>query len=297
MLLEFVLFLYGSFIHRQNFAEYKKKGARGENAWALVTGASDGIGLAFSRKLASLGFNVILHGRNRKKLGHCVEELSSQFPSARFEIVVADASDCSQINIDKIVSSVEDKDLSFVINNVGQVQNQKKMSLELLQSDDIQSSLLINCLFASLVTRSLIPKLKQCSGSHRCGIINVSSIVGYVSSPSYSVYAATKAYNRTFSLSLSAELSGSNIDVLCCSPGFVASNITKEKPSLMVSSPDSIAAHTLNRIKFVDIIPGFISGYEYCGIMLLNLFPTIFKPFVFNLADRFSPTPRGVRRD
>jgi 17beta-estradiol 17-dehydrogenase / very-long-chain 3-oxoacyl-CoA reductase len=294
--LEFGLFLYGTFFHKQNFTQYKKKKSS-DNTWALVTGASDGIGLAFVRRLAFLGFNVILHGRNVEKLNRCVEELKAQFPKIVFEIVVADASDCSQTNIQKVVNSTGGKDLSFLINNVGQVQNQKMMSLDMLQSRDIQDNLTVNCLFSSLVTQALIPALKQCSKGHRCGIINVSSLLAFSSSPSYSIYAATKAYNRSFSLSLSAELCESNIDVQCCSPGFVASNITKEKPSFLVSSADSVASQALNRIRFVDIIPGFISGYEYCGMGLLNFLPTIFKPLVFNAINRITPKPRGMKKD
>lgn len=294
-LIELVLFLYGTFIHIQDFKKYKKRGCR-DNPWALVTGASDGIGLAFTRRLALLGFNVILHGRNPEKLKGCLEELKSQFSSNLFEIVVADASDCSQDNIQKVVSSVEGKDLSFLINNVGQVQNQKMMPLEMLEPRDIQDNLNVNCLFGSLVTRALIPKLKHSSKEHRCGIINVSSLLAFSSSPLYSIYAATKAYNRTFSLSLSAELCGSNIDILCCSPGFVASNITREKPSFMVSSPDTIASQTLNRIRFVDIVPGCISGYQYGGMAMLNFVPTIFKPMVFNLINRITPKPSGMKK-
>jgi 17beta-estradiol 17-dehydrogenase / very-long-chain 3-oxoacyl-CoA reductase len=64
----------------------------GNGAWALVTGASDGIGLAFVHELLNRDFNVLLHGRNKSKLEKLKAELAKQYPKRSVEIAVADAS-------------------------------------------------------------------------------------------------------------------------------------------------------------------------------------------------------------
>lgn len=61
---------------------------RSANTWALVTGASDGIGLAFVKELAHKGFNVVLHGRNPDKLEKLKKKLSDEFPDAQFRTLV-----------------------------------------------------------------------------------------------------------------------------------------------------------------------------------------------------------------
>ncbi|KAL8377652.1 hypothetical protein RB595_008374 [Gaeumannomyces hyphopodioides] len=60
--------------------------------WALVTGASDGIGKHLAAELADFGFNVVLHGRNPEKLAKVEETLADRFPSREFRVIVADVS-------------------------------------------------------------------------------------------------------------------------------------------------------------------------------------------------------------
>ncbi|KAL8343114.1 hypothetical protein RB598_004457 [Gaeumannomyces tritici] len=60
--------------------------------WALVTGASDGIGKHLAAELADFGFNVVLHGRNPEKLAKVEEALADRFPSRKFRVIVADVS-------------------------------------------------------------------------------------------------------------------------------------------------------------------------------------------------------------
>lgn len=97
-----------------------KEGVIG-SPWALVTGASDGIGVGFAEELASQGFNVILHGRNAEKLQTVSETLQAQFPGRKFKILVLDAVQDAG-NVDKIQAALaefKDLNLKVLINNVG----------------------------------------------------------------------------------------------------------------------------------------------------------------------------------
>jgi NADP-dependent 3-hydroxy acid dehydrogenase YdfG len=88
--------------------------------WALVTGASDGIGLGFAEELLSRGFNVLLHGRNEAKLKKVVARLSEEHPSRLMDFVIADASEYGKSFevVVKKVKSLPGK-LTVLINNVG----------------------------------------------------------------------------------------------------------------------------------------------------------------------------------
>lgn len=68
------------------FHRYARPGA-----WALITGSSDGIGLAFARECAARGLNVVLHGRNEEKLNGVKGRLGEAFPGVEVRVLVADA--------------------------------------------------------------------------------------------------------------------------------------------------------------------------------------------------------------
>ncbi len=74
-------FVRPSRLHRYNHS----------SPWALVTGASDGIGLGFIQELLARDFDVLLHGRNETKLRRIQGELSNQYPKRSVDIVIADA--------------------------------------------------------------------------------------------------------------------------------------------------------------------------------------------------------------
>lgn len=76
-------------------------------SWALVTGASDGIGRAFSAELLSRGFNVLLHGRNKEKLERVKRELLELHPKRAIEIVVADASKLEKRSYEIVTKKVK----------------------------------------------------------------------------------------------------------------------------------------------------------------------------------------------
>jgi hypothetical protein len=108
------------FIHESTISRYLHPK---ENAYALVTGSSDGIGLSTTRKLLQRGFNVILHGRNPEKLARIQNQLSQDFPGRTILTVVAPADDAIPA-VAKIASTVEKLQksggkLTVLVNNIG----------------------------------------------------------------------------------------------------------------------------------------------------------------------------------
>jgi len=92
----------------------------GRDSWAVVTGASDGIGAEYASKLASLGFNIVLVSRTQSKLEAVESRIKSESPSVKTRIVQIDlAGTPSFDHYRKIFNATKDLDVSFVVANAG----------------------------------------------------------------------------------------------------------------------------------------------------------------------------------
>jgi len=199
---------------------------RHHSSWALITGASDGIGLAFAHELSERGFNLILHGRNAAKLERVRAALLAQTLVMPIEvrIVVADASNSHGMksSIESLVSSLSDLPgpLTVLINNVGGAVGSSLAStftaLDGYTSADVDATLNLNARFTTQLTRSLLPMLRENSPSV---ILNMGSIAGHGATqgmPYLAIYSGVKAYIHAWSAALTRELAfeGSGVQVL-----------------------------------------------------------------------------------
>jgi 17beta-estradiol 17-dehydrogenase / very-long-chain 3-oxoacyl-CoA reductase len=207
-------FTWYHFLRPYNLSKYKK-GGKGE-PWALVTGASDGIGVGFAEELASQGFNVILHGRNEQKLLGVKERLLFQWPARKFEILILDAiADAG--NADKMAAALaefKDLNIKILINNVGGVAGGKPSFRKFVEKSPglIDDWIDINLRFATQFTRQLLPTL---IANQAALIINISSGSADAPSPWLAVYSGTKAFNKSWSRSLAVELLDEGHDIDC----------------------------------------------------------------------------------
>ena len=106
LLYRLLRFIHLYFIQQSKLPRYLHSG---ENTYALVTGASDGIGVELARQLLAKGFNVILHGRNPEKLSRIQQDLSKQFPNRRAVVIAATADDPLN-SVPKVETLVKDID-------------------------------------------------------------------------------------------------------------------------------------------------------------------------------------------
>jgi short-subunit dehydrogenase len=178
--------------------------------WALITGASSGIGEAFARDLAARGMNVILAARRGERL----ERLASELEAAHSIETRAVAVDLSQPNfferLSPVVTSLE---VGLLINSAGFALTGPFLASHL----GCQTNLLdVNCR-APLVLCHHLGNLMSARG--RGGIINIASLAGFLPMPMWSNYAASKAFLLHFSEGLAHELGASGVDVLALSPG------------------------------------------------------------------------------
>lgn len=187
-----------------------------DGSWALVTGASDGIGIELARELLKQGFNVFLHGRNESKLAGIKKDLLATNPDRAIELIVADASkmDIDFEAIAKRVSNVPGK-LTVLVNNVGGLPMEPRfVAVDEQRGEDIDTIIAINARFPTCLTGAVLPLLKQNQPSL---VVNCGSYGGVTSAPYIATYVATKAYVHVFTESLRAEVESEgagNVEVI-----------------------------------------------------------------------------------
>lgn len=205
----------------------------GKPPWALVTGASDGIGKQFCNQLAARGFNVVLHGRNPSKLARVKDELVKAFPQRQFRTLIADGSaiacnSCrpaatsspssatnsnptpnvdqghpSLVNFDAIAASLSDINLTVLINNAGGgTFNPVYQFLQDCSEPRLVGNINLNAVFPLLLQARLLPQLLANAPAL---VLNIGSMADD-GLPLLASYAASKKFGATATRSLAREL-------------------------------------------------------------------------------------------
>ncbi|KAL2358652.1 putative short chain dehydrogenase/reductase [Cryomyces antarcticus] len=216
--------------------------------WALVTGATDGIGKAFAYELCSLGFNVILHGRNVSKLSSTQKDLEAKFPGRAVASIVVDASNATEDSYNSILSAVEDKNLRILINNVGGVFQEPWLKcLESLNQAEAEQTIDVNLRFPTQLTRALLPILTKNSPAL---IINIGSLSSIFQIPYGVIYSGAKAYVSAFSGALRAEMRAEkkDVEVLTVQVGMTSTGTNKVPVNFMTPSARTLARGALQRV-------------------------------------------------
>jgi uncharacterized protein len=221
--------------------------------WALITGASSGIGEAFARSLAFLGLNVILVARRKAKLDKISDELKSNFNVETLVVVL----DLTQDNfMDLLLDNIGDKKVGLLINNAGF----GSIGLYTNNNADHEADMVkLHCLVPTVLTHHFARQMiKQRQG----GIIFVGSIFSYQAMPFVSTYAATKVFNTFLGKSLWYEFKKYNVDVLALNPGGTKtefSSVTNQSNSSIADDPMDVVVTAL---KYLGKRPSVIHGFR-----------------------------------
>ena len=195
--------------------------------WALVTGASSGIGAEFARQLAALGLNLVLVARRRQRL----EDLAHHLESRNHIEVKAVVADLSQPDFQPLLlAETQSVDIGLLVNNAGVGLANKFLDHEL---ENELALLNVNCR-AVLVLSHLFGR--QMAARRKGGIIFVSSVSGYLATPYEASYAASKVYELFLAESLRYELKKDGVDVLALCPGVTDTEFHKISGSRPVAA-------------------------------------------------------------
>jgi len=180
--------------------------------YALVTGASRGIGRALATELARRGYSLLLVARSADVLAQLATELS-QAHKVQAQVLVLDLATPGAAGRVAEWALAQTSDLAVLINNAGYGLWGRFEELPLA---DQQNMLQLNMLVPTELTHHLLPTLRR---QPKAYVLNVSSTAAYQAVPTLSLYAASKAFLLTFSRGLRYELRDTPVSVTCLSPG------------------------------------------------------------------------------
>ena len=182
------------------------------STWALITGASDGIGYGFAEALLQRGFNVVLHGRDKPKLDALVTELTSTYAPLQVRSVIADAA-CLHADIDGIRKTVDNLPgpLTVLVNNVGGSPRELNFkALHTMTADEVDHLINLNIRFTAQLTRATLPVLLAAQPAL---VIGVGSIAAHIHVPFQTLYSGGKAFIESFSHALKREAYATGVDL------------------------------------------------------------------------------------
>ncbi|HNQ77350.1 MAG TPA: SDR family oxidoreductase [Acidobacteriota bacterium] len=177
--------------------------------YALVTGASAGIGEAFARLLAKRGFDLILVARREEKLDLIAEELRRKHG---IEIMVIPMDLTLEDSADELFRKVGEFDVGLLVNNAGFGYYGKFVK----QAPERFSDMIkLNILTFTLLTRKFADRFIK---KGRGGIILVSSLAAFQPTPGMALYGATKGFELLLGEALAEEIKGKNVDITVLCP-------------------------------------------------------------------------------
>ena len=206
-------------------------------SWALVTGATVGIGESFTRLLAKNGYNIILVARDLPRLHERAKGLESNF-GIETKVIQADlATDAGCKSIEDFITNNQ---IDVLINNAGFGLN-KAFTMSQLDAEQQMLDVLVRT--PMRLMHVALPAMKE---RNKGVVINVSSVAGWIAGGTYS---ASKSYLTVLTESLHTELSSTNVKVSALCPGFTRTEFhqrggmsMKGLPAFMWLNSDKLVA-------------------------------------------------------
>lgn len=248
-------------------------GHHGSQPAVVVTGASEGLGLALARKFLEKGHNVVLLARGNERLAAAVEAMRQVARSG--QLVVAISLDVTredayaELECQLVAGGLH---VDVLVNNAG-------MGLSGPLADhslrDVDALVALNIAALTRLTRQAIADMRKRGHGH---IINVASLGGYVPGPYQAAYYASKAYVLSLSEAVACELAGSGIGVSVVAPGPVDTGFHAAMGAqnalyrllLPSCSPEQVAASTYRgyRLGLRVIVPGVLNRLMVVALRL-----------------------------
>lgn len=231
--------------------------------WAVVTGASSGIGRAIARELAAAGVNLVLAARGREALGALADELTG-LHGVECRVVAVDLG--GEAGAEVLERETAGLEVGLLVAAAGFGTSGPFLDGPLATELEM---LAVNCRSVAALAWHFGRRFRA---RGRGGLVLLSSIVGFQGTPHAAHYAATKAYVQALAEALHVELAGTGVDVLAAAPGPVDSGFAARAGMTMgmALTPERVAGPILNALgRRGTVLPGFLSKllvYSMAGL-------------------------------
>ncbi len=220
---------------REQFGRRRPSMRQRYGEWALITGASAGIGDVFARALARDGMSCVLTARRDDRLRALASELEQQYHVAT-RVVAADLADPG--GPERLLEAIQDLPIDVFVNNAGFGYAGRFDKQETARLRDMVQ---VNCVAPVVLASRLLPAMRA---RGRGAMIVSGSIAGRQPLPRHALYSATKVFDLHFGEALWAELRGTGVDVLVIEPGATESefrDVAGETRAVGVPAADVVA--------------------------------------------------------
>jgi len=273
ILLKALRFIYKTFF--RSAVNFRKLGE-----WAVVTGATDGIGKAYAIAMAKKGMSIVLISRTESKLYAVKEEIEAgNYAGVKVKYIVCDYSTFDKKKRDNVAEVISDLDIGVLINNVGVSYKFPKYYDE-LSDDEVSSLMEMNITSTTWMTKIVLSGMVE---RKRGAIVNIASAAGLYTMPLLAGYSAAKGYIEKFSRGLSAEYKSKNITVQCQVPFYVATKLAKMRKSMTVPTPIEYVQRAMKWIGHSDPVAYPFMLHALQGYVLDTLPATIVDKLVLNM--------------
>ncbi|KAM4617335.1 very-long-chain 3-oxoacyl-CoA reductase [Discoglossus pictus] len=236
--------------------------------WAVVTGATDGIGKAYAEELARRGMSIVLISRSQEKLDDVAKEI--QKLGVETKVIAADFGKPNEI-YDRIEAQLAGLEIGVLVNNVGVSYEYPEYFLDIPDLDNTLNKMIdINIVSVCKMTRLVLPGMVERSKGI---ILNISSASGMYPIPLLTVYSATKAFVDFFSRGLHAEYKSKGVTVQSVLPFYVATKLSKiRKPTWDKPSPETYVKSALKTVGLQNRTNGYLP-HAILGWVTMSLLP------------------------
>ncbi|KAG8469558.1 hypothetical protein KFE25_006013 [Diacronema lutheri] len=213
--------------------------------WAVVTGATDGIGKAYAMALAKRGLNVLIVSRTQDKLDVVRQEIVDKHPGVEVRTHRTDFTafdDAAVASLSKVIAELQ---VGVLVNNVA-VNVEMPTYFDEVELCKVRDIITCNTLGTALLTHAVLPQMKS---RKRGVIINLSSLGGTLPSAMLQPYGATKSFVENFSEALAEETKRYGIIVQCNVPYFVKTAMAnRSRASLTIPEPRDFVSASLSKL-------------------------------------------------
>lgn len=246
--------------------------------WAVVSGASAGLGEEFARQLAGQGLNLVLIARREDRLQSLGAALQQEF-GIEYRCVAVDLG--REDLLEPIQAATADLEIGLLINNAGFTN-----SGEFLDNSLEQELLLlhVNCRAAMVLAHHFGQAMRE---RRRGGMIFSASIAGFAGIPYWGHYSASKAYDLILAEALGGELARHGVDVMALCPGATRTEFEDYKgpvAALMAMNADTVVSQALRKLgKRRTTVAGLLN---LVNVLATRLLPRPLNSWLFGVVVR-----------